>query len=184
MSLADIQQWMQDVITNPVAPGAEEVERFITPSRKASALQRLSVYSRAYMARLQNAMRTEHPVLLHLLGRETFDAFTAAYLHACPPRTYTLADLGSRFAEWLRETRPADEAWPELIIDLAVLERAFIEVFDGPPSDRRVIAFRYPVVEYFHAVRAGEDPPVPEPRATHAAIFRRGYEVVVEIIST
>jgi hypothetical protein len=134
------------------------------------------------MARLQNAMRAEHPVLLHLLGRETFDAYTAAYLQACPPRSYTLTDLASRFPDWLRDTRPPGESWPELIIDLAVLERAFLEVFDGPASGRRAIAFRYPVVAYFHAVRAGEDPPVPEPRATYAAISRRGYDVIVEEI--
>jgi hypothetical protein len=180
VTLADVQQWMQDVITNPSAPATEDVERYITPSRRASAIQRLSVYSRAYVARLQSAMRAEHPILLHLLGREAFDAYTAAYLHAYPPRSYTLADLASRFADWLRETRPSGEAWPELLIDLAVLERTFLEVFDGPASERREITCRYPVVAYFHAVRAGEDPPVPEPRATRAAISRRGYDVIVE----
>jgi hypothetical protein len=178
--LAGVQQWVQDAITNSVAPAAEDVERYITPSRRASAIERLSVYSRAYMARLQSAMRAEHPVLLHLLGRDTFDAYTAAYLHACPPRSYTLANLAIHFADWLRETAPAGEAWPELLIDLAVLERAFLEVFDGAASERREIAFRYPVVAYFHAVRGGADPPVPEPRGTRAVISRRGYDVIVE----
>jgi len=180
MTLAALQQWMQHAITNPAAPAPEEVDRYITPSRRASAIQRLSVYSRAYSARLQSAMRAEHPVLLHLLGRETFDAYTAAYLHACPPRTYTLADLSTRFAAWLRETAPPEEPWPALIIDLATLERAFLEIFDGPSSARRELTFRYPVVAYFQAVRAGEDPPVPEPRANNASISRRGYDVIVE----
>jgi hypothetical protein len=171
---------MQTAITSPSAPALDEVDRYITPSRRATAIQRLSVYSRAYSARLQSAMRADHPVLLHLLGRETFDAYTAAYLQACPPRSYTLADLSARFADWLRETAPAGETWPDLIIDLATLERAYLEIFDGPASGRRVLALRYPVVPYFHAVRAGEDPPLPEPRATHAALWRRGYEVIVE----
>lgn len=142
--------------------------------------ERLAIYRRAYYERLLSCMRAEYPVLLHLLGRETFDTFATTYIQACPPRSYTLADLGSRFAGWLDETRPSSESWPNLIIDLARLERAFIEVYDGPPGPREM-TFRYPVAEYFHAVRAGEDPPVPDPRETHITLSRPSLVVKVEV---
>lgn len=139
-------------------------------------IERLSIYSRAYLERLLSCMRAEYPVLLHLLGRTTFDAFATSYVHERPPRSYTLADLGSRFAEWLEATRPVEEQWPELFIDLARLERAFIEVFDGP-GEPRTLTFRYPVGDYFHAVRAGDDPPVPEPRETTVTLTRPALTV-------
>ncbi len=157
-------------------------------------------------------LREEFPVLKHALGEELFDAFAAEYLQHYPSRSYTLFQLGVNFPRFLHETRPDREtggigapSWPDLLIDLATLERTFNEVFDGPgvegqdllDADRlraisaerllearlvgvpclRLLALRYPVHTYFTAVRRHEDPEPPEPAETYLAVTRRRYVV-------
>jgi hypothetical protein len=97
------------------------------------------------------------------------------------------------------------ETWPDFIIDLARFERAFSEVFDGPGvegglmlsaeglrtllTDRdrhvrlapavslRLLTFQYPVHDYFHAARRGQEPELPAPAETFLAMNRRDYVV-------
>jgi hypothetical protein len=98
----------------------------------------------------------------------------------------------------------ARESWPDFIIDLATFERAFNEVFDGPgvegqqvlDADRsiqtterfmetrfvpvvclKLLDFRYPVNQYFTAVRNGASPALPGPDDTYLAMTRRDYIV-------
>ena len=140
--LEAIQRWMQGVIMNAGAAPAdddEELRRTLTRSRRLTAAQRLAIYHNAYHARLLECLREEFPVLRQVLGEETFDAFAFGYLVAYPSRSYTLTQLGSRFAQYLTETCPADSdageapaGWAAFVIDLAALEWTFSEVFDGP----------------------------------------------------
>src|SRR5260370_25365194 len=115
---------------------AEAVEDVVTRSRSLTALERLDIYHRAYFARLIECLRDEFPVILHALGDETFDAFALGYLQKYPSRSYTLRQLGTRFRQYLAETRPEQDgdepSWPDFLIDLATLELTFGEVFDGP----------------------------------------------------
>jgi hypothetical protein len=95
--------------------------------------------------------------------------------------------------------------WPDFLIDLATLELTFSEVFDGPgvegerlletaqlqaiPVERwpearlvpvpclRLLTLRYPVHEYYAAVRRKQDPPPPEPADTLLAVTRWDYVV-------
>jgi hypothetical protein len=190
-----------------------QVEQVITRSRALTALERLEIYNRAYFARLLECLREEYPVLVHALGEDTFDEFAVDYLQKHPSRSYTLNQLGAGFPAYLAQSR-ADEVdlegsagggWADFFIDLAVLERTFAEVFDGPGvegqsppkteelcnialerwSDVRVrpvcclrlLRLRYPVHGYYTAVRKGRDPAVPRPRTTHLAVTRRNYVV-------
>lgn len=96
--------------------------------------------------------------------------------------------------------------WPEFMIDLARLERVVNEVFDGPgaegepllngdqlqalpaggwPAARlmcipclRLVKLKYPVNNYFTAIRRGGQPPIPEPGVAHVAVTRRDYRVL------
>lgn len=155
-NLDAIQRWMQTVIMNPhgvysgvesedarqvIEVGPGEVEGVVTRSHNLTALERLDIYHRAYFARLIECLRDEFPVLLHALGEETFDAFALGYLQRYPSRSYTLNLLGSRFPQYLAETRPEQEAeepsWPDFLIDVATLELTFGEVFDGPGVEGR-----------------------------------------------
>lgn len=154
--LAALQNWFQAVITHPegVRPGVTsaaarrlidvtpgDVERVLTRSNALGPLDRLAVYGHAYFARLLDCLREEYPVLKHALGDEAFDAFAAGYLQQHPSRSYTLFELGAKFPDFLRATRPALEGddgqpdWADFLIDLATLEWLFNTVFDGTGAE-------------------------------------------------
>jgi hypothetical protein len=225
-SLDRVQQWMLAVISHPFGTEAglasdaarqaidlppRDVEQVVSPSRALSSIERLDVYANAYYARLLECLRVEFPVLVRTVGLDAFDQFALAYLQRYPSRSYTLGQLGKDFARFLAETRPQREGdtagadWADFLVDLARLEWAFNEVFDGPGIENestltpdqllalgperwsrarlrcapclRVIAFRYPVNGYFTDVRRGETPPLPTPADSWLAVTRRNYIV-------
>lgn len=151
--LERVQRWMQSVIMHPdgvvagiaspaarteidIAPG--EVETVICPSQKLTSIERLHVYANAYYARLLEVLAAEFPAVAEAVGDEVFQGFAFGYLQQHPSLSYTLADLGTHFAEYLARTRPPRESdgvepdWADFLVDLAQVERLYSEVFDGP----------------------------------------------------
>jgi hypothetical protein len=208
--LGDLQGWLQTVVTHPdgVAAGATAtglpIDAVVRPSSRLTAEQRLHLYHRGYHLRLLECMRALYPALRHALTEELFDAFALDYLRARPSRSYTLFRLTEGFAGHLEATRPHGEELPDFIIDLARLERTFLEVYEGPgvegealvgspdlPEEPwldatvepvcclRLLRARFPVAVYLGGVRRGEDPPLPRPAATFLAVSRRDYVVTV-----
>jgi hypothetical protein len=217
--LGQIQRWMQAVLMHPVGVadgiasfearqhidiGPDEAETVVTRSGTQTALERLGIYGYAYYARLLECLREEFPVLMRALTQEVFDTFAVGYLQAYPSRSYTLLQLGANFPRYLAETRPVEDEdsglptdWPDFLIDLATLELAFNEVFDGPgvegewlldaeelraiSTERffearligvpclRLLPMRYPVHRYFTAVRRNEEPEPPVAAETYTA---------------
>ena len=104
-----------------------------------------------------------------------------------------------------REEGEPEVSWPEFLADMAAFEWAFSEVFDGSgvegrevldeakvravPAERwpdarlvpvpclRLLAFRFPVQEYYADVRAEKNPSLPAPAETLLAMTRRSYVV-------
>ena len=224
--LGQIQQWMQAVIMHPdgvvvgiesaaakshIDVSANDIEQVITRSQAQDSIERLQVYGNAYFARLVEVLRDEFPAIQHAIGEEAFDGFAFGYLQAYPSRSYTLADLSVNFSQYLRETRPPADTeeegpdWIEFLIDLAVLERTYSEVFSGRgpeggdhlkpgelqgiPLERwadatlipmpclRLMTFGFPVHEYATTVRKGGDPHPPDPQETNLVIGRRDFVV-------
>ena len=225
--LANLQQWMQSVITHPAGVAAgissataqqalstslESLETVVTRSRQLSAVERLEVYANAYYARLLECLREEFPATLHAAGEEAFTAFCVGYLQQHPSSSYNLADLGASFSTYLAASRPprentaADQPdWADFLIDLAVLERTYSEVFDGPgveeqplltaddlqqidaeswPQCRlatvpclRLVQLGFPAHEYASAVRHETPATIPAARPTYLAVTRRDYIV-------
>ena len=222
MTLERTQLWMQSVISHPAGIEAgivestaqkcfdlvpSELEMIVTRSKRLLAAERLAVYHNAYYARLMDCLREEFPVFLRTVGEEVFDAFAAGFLVEHPSRSYTLADLGASFPQYLVESRPAEEAdqWSDFLIDLARLERAINEVFDGPgqetdpqidpikfneipvgflPDTRielalslRLLTLKYPLHDFYRAVRKEESASPPAASITYLALHRRDYVV-------
>ena len=216
--LAGIQHWVQTVITHPEGvpaglaaaggshslPG-EAAGDVVIASRRLAPEERLAIYHHGYFRRLLECMQAMYPALRHALGSDLFDQFTLDYLGSYPSTGPSLFDLAGNFTRHLSDTRPQDEEWPDFIIDLARLERAFFVVYDGPgtegehlldgtdgwprpdvrlPATRltpspalRLLDFRYPVVPYFQAVRRGEHPDLPQPHMSWAVLNRLEYVV-------
>jgi len=132
--------------------GPGQLEKVITRSRALTAAERLAIYANAYHTRLLECLGEVFPMLKRTLGDEAFDGFAFGYLQEYPSRSHTLNELGRHFARYLQETRPVEdggeletsaadssagdpllsENWPDFLIDLARLEWAIYEVFDGP----------------------------------------------------
>jgi hypothetical protein len=123
--LADIQRAFYELVT--AGEGA------IPPGLLAGP-RRLDVYAEAYLARLSDILVADYPKLWASLGDDAFRALAASYLRARPPTSFTVRDAGLALPGYLA-TR---DDLPALADDLAALERARIEVFDGP--DRAPLA--------------------------------------------
>jgi hypothetical protein len=97
------------------------------------------------------------------------------YLSECPSQSFTLRDLGSRFAGWLAQRPDLPENTRELALEMAKLEWAHIEAFDAAEYDPlgaeaaiadpvalrlqpylRLLQLHYAVDDLLLAVRAAE----------------------------
>jgi hypothetical protein len=90
----------------------------------------VDIYARMYTSRLHDALAEDFPKLRVALGEDRFGDVVAQYLRAHPPRSFTLREAGVALAEFLRDGAMA----PAWAADLAALERARVEVFDGPDA--------------------------------------------------
>ena len=227
-SLDQLQRWMQSVITHPagieagassdsarMAVGADvnELDDVVCRSHRLSSADRLRIYGNAYFARLLECLRAEFPAMVQALGEEAFDGLAFGYLLEHPSQSYTLSRLAAELPGHLSKTRPPREPdddqnspdFADFLIDLAILERTYSEVFDGTgpeqalplkPSDLeglsveqfadsrlvlhdcvRLLSLRFPVHEYATAVRHGEDSDFPEARPTFLVVTRRDFLV-------
>lgn len=196
----------------------EAIEEVIQRSQHRTSVERLGVYANAYYARLVECLESDFPALRHVLDEEAFGGFVVSYLQDYPSTSYTLADLSAHLADFLAETRPPrddpdDETpdWVDFMIDLARLERTYVEVFDGPGEERielltaddlrsvpqdhwpdirlrtvdslRLLELKFPAHEYVTAVRKEENPQVPAAQRTLLAISRRDYIVRRQALS-
>ena len=208
-----------------LTPG--QLERVITRSRALSAAERLAIYANAYHTRLLECLGEVFPMLKRTLGEDGFEGLAFGYLQEYPSRSYTLNELGRHFAGYLEESRPlldepsaelsgatktdrppVEEDWPRFLIDLARLEWAIYEVFDGPgvegvalldadqllaiPAERwpeaklipvvclELLATRFPVNEYYTALRKSKsDEVVPVPAPADSFVALTRRDYVV-----
>src|ERR1700737_3595072 len=105
--------------------------RFIKPNDRLTAFERLEIYNRQYWFRVLSSMIEDFPGLRAVLGDRRFEAMSKAYLVDCPSRAFTLRNLGASLEAWLRKHPKWAGAKHALAVDIARLEWADIEAFDG-----------------------------------------------------
>jgi hypothetical protein len=93
----------------------------------------MDVYAGMYHSRLYDTLADDHPKLRAAVGEDRFGDIVGRYLAAHPPRSFTLRDAGLDLEGFLR--RADEPSWPAWAADLVALERARIEVFDGPDAE-------------------------------------------------
>ncbi|MCA8994693.1 MAG: putative DNA-binding domain-containing protein, partial [Planctomycetaceae bacterium] len=137
---------------------------------------------------------------------EWFDEMGRRYLAHHPPQTWTLAELGASFPEFLESDRPDGGSEPEpafdFIVDLARFERARTEVFRGPGIEHadlssldaiaeaetldviftlapslRLLKLRFDVFTYYSQACQSDEARVPQFGEQHVVISRRNYQV-------
>jgi len=216
-TLESLQAWMQALVADGsggAGQGMEGVEvgTVIRPSSHLPSGERLAIYQRSYRARLFECFQAEYPGLAYTLGEVLFGAFVRDYLERHPPRNYSLHRLAEGFPRYLAETSPGVDGhraegyeWQDFLVDLATLERAFYEVYDGPGTEGwgpassepmrswswhrlrqerllpapclRLFTFRFPVAAYLMAVRRQKTPRIPARATSWVALERQNYRV-------
>jgi Putative DNA-binding domain len=78
-----------------------------------------------------SSMIEDFPGLRAVLGDKRFEAMSKRYLVDCPSQSFTLRNLGSRLEGWLRKHPKWAGPKQTLAVDIARLEWADIEAFDG-----------------------------------------------------
>ena len=144
MKLVKLQRTMARAVMQPLtaaersqraAPDGSSMRayasRFIKPNDRLTSVERLEIYNRQYWFRLLSSMAEDFPGLRSVLGERRFDAMCKAYLVDCPSRSFTLRNLGSQLASWLRRHPKWAGNKQTLALDIVRLEWADIEAFDG-----------------------------------------------------
>jgi hypothetical protein len=148
MSLAELQREMAAALMVPLTP-EEEMHRtgpdgrsleqvassFIAPNSRLSAFERLEIYNRQYWFRVLGSLAEDFPALRAVVGPRAFDALLVAYLTAHPSRSFSLRNLGSKMVEWLVANPQFTGRRHHLAVDVARMEWAFVEAFDGGERD-------------------------------------------------
>jgi hypothetical protein len=192
MKLMQIQRTMARAVMQPLtasermqrrAPGGGSMRRyaarFIKPNDRLSSFERLEIYNRQYWFRVLSSLYEDFPGLRAILGARRFDAMAKAYLVANPSRSFTLRNLGSKLASWLKRNPKWAGENLALALDIVRLEWADIEAFDGKsePALRQedlanganarlklqlqpyisLLSFRYPVDDLLLEVRRDDE---------------------------
>jgi len=198
--LAEIQGFMGAALlrAHAIEEDAAETSKavlIVAPGVRLSPVQQLEIYREQFWLRHIDALKEDFVTIHHLLGEDGFRAACESYVAACPPQSFTLRDLGDRFADFIRRNVPWSE--DDLLFDCARLEWAFVEAFDAPdapPLDPRSIAeapedawgsakvVLHPSVQLvplFHPahlfraeVRDGMNPDRPASAPSHVVVYR------------
>ncbi|MEZ5403983.1 MAG: DNA-binding domain-containing protein [Bryobacteraceae bacterium] len=192
-SLRATQRWLQDAIAaeTPVSPAAARGR--VKPSRTLAPAERVAIYRDMYLARLEEALRADYPLLAQFLGDELFGDLLRLYLSENPSRSYTLNRLGDRLPAFLAAVEGLPR--PGFSAALARYELTLTEVFDEEHAEpirtealtglrpdhlpalrfRTVPAFR--LVALSHPVHLYPAPSSTRSKRTCLAIVRRDYTV-------
>ena len=150
LPLASVQAALLSRITGLELGPPFEAGSLIRGDARASAEERLAVYSFMYRSRFVEALESQFPRLARLVGADAFAELTAAYVADRPSRHPSLRELGRALPDWLVAQRPDEPA----LAGLAALEWARADVYDL--ADEPVMTLHAP--RAFPPERFGELP--------------------------
>ncbi len=126
-SLAAVQAALLSRITGQeLGAPAWDTTSLIQGDARASAEERLAIYSFMYGARFVEALESQFPRLARQIGADAFADLTANYTAARPSRHPSLRELGRALPGWLAAQQPDTPA----LAALAALEWARADVYD------------------------------------------------------
>ncbi|NYF90034.1 DNA-binding domain-containing protein [Tunturiibacter empetritectus] len=144
MNLLELQRRMAEDVTRPLTPDFQMqpstadgrptqdlASTYIKPNDRLSSFDRLEIYNRQYWFRVIGAVSEDFPALAAVLGAKKFDSMVLAYLRENPSTSFTLRNLGSRLPKWLESRPDFSPRRHALLLDVARLEWAYVEAFDG-----------------------------------------------------
>lgn len=195
------QQWMLNALIHPENTEGSSIDSKIQSSAQLSARQCLHIYQKGYILRLTKCLAEQFPALNNALGEALFEQFARLFLQSYPSTSYTLYDLGKRFADFLESERPdkdseEKESWIDFMIELARYEQLHFSLFDAPGhegnpwptphcSDQQLITqpcmalaqYRFPVAWYYHSCKSNPDVAPPGAETSRVVLVRKDFFV-------
>jgi hypothetical protein len=113
-----------------LAPGG--LANVIASDDRLSAAERVDIYANMYFYRILDVLKEDFPATLAVLGAERFHNLVTGYLIEYPPAHFSISNAGNHLADFLRH-HPLGGEFP-FLADLALLERALIDVFHAPDA--------------------------------------------------
>lgn len=148
MNLLELQRRMAEDVRRPLTedyqmqgtaddgrPIADIAAGYISPNERLTSFERLEIYNRQYWFRLITAVSEDYPTLNAVLGQKRFDALILAYLAEHPSTSWTLRDLGAKLPTFLGAHPQFGGRRHRLAVDVANLELAYVDAFDGKQLD-------------------------------------------------
>lgn len=144
MNLLELQRRMAEDVRRPLTSDYEMqetteggqsmkkvAESYIAPNARLTSFERLEIYNRQYWFRLIGVVAEDFPTLNAVLGRKRFDTLILAYLAVHPSTSWTLRNLGAKLPAFLQVRPEFTGRRHRLAVDVAKLEWAYVEAFDG-----------------------------------------------------
>ncbi len=138
-SLAEIQGAITQELMRPLGRGdridpaaTETAQALIRPNTKLTALERLQIYSQQYWWRLRGNFSEDFRGLRAVLGERKFNHLATAYIQHHGSTSWNLRDLGQHIEAYLLGHPELTAPHEQLALDMARVEWARIEAFDGP----------------------------------------------------
>jgi hypothetical protein len=144
MNLLELQRRMFEDVRRPLTSDfamqqetedgrsvSELAESYVKPNDRLTSFERLEIYNRQYWFRAIAAVSEDFPALAAVLGSKRFDSLVLAYLKENSSTSFTLRNLGARLPRWLEGHPEFSPTRHALVLDVARLEWAYVETFDG-----------------------------------------------------
>jgi hypothetical protein len=113
-------------------PESQEIaESYVKPNDRLSSFDRLEIYNRQYWLRVIAAISEDFSALRAVVGVRRFEDLVLAYLRENPSTSFTLRTLGAKLPQWLAAHPELSSQRHQLAVDVAELEWAYIEAYDG-----------------------------------------------------
>ena len=148
MNLLELQRRMAEDVRRPLTadyemqrttddgtPTSDIAASYISPNNRLTSFERLEIYNRQYWFRLITAVSEDYPTLNAVLGTKRFDTLILAYLGEHPSASWTLRDLGAKLPAFLAAHPEFGGRRHRLAVDVANLELAYVDAFDGKHLD-------------------------------------------------
>ena len=104
---------------------------------RLDAVERLDIYANMYFYRLLDILRADYEAVLAAVGDTAFHNLVTDYLIVCPSQHPSVRNVGQRLPQFLDgHALGIERPW---LGELARLERARLEVFDGPDAETLVL---------------------------------------------
>ncbi len=145
MKLAALQRDFFDVVRTPLTSDESTRPRtrkglstrkiansIVAPNDRLTSIERIEIYNRQYWFRILGALMEDFPGLRAIVGEQRFEILATAYLADNPSRSFTLRNLGRSLEPWLAKHQSHIRGFEKLALEMARLEWAEIEAFDGP----------------------------------------------------